>query len=35
MGITKRVAVEHGYTGPMRTLPREVAAGIYYAVPIW
>ena len=30
MGITKRVAVEHGYTGPMRTLPREVATSIYY-----
>lgn len=30
MGITKRVAVEHGYTGPMRTLPRDVATSIYY-----
>lgn len=30
MGVTKRVAVESGYTGPMRTLPREVAEGIYY-----
>lgn len=30
MGITKRVAVEHGYSGPMRTLPREVAESIYY-----
>lgn len=30
MGITKRVAVENGYRGPMRTLPREVAEGIYY-----
>jgi lysozyme family protein len=30
-GITKRVAVEHGYTGPMRTMPREVAEGIYYS----
>jgi lysozyme family protein len=30
MGITKRVAVDHGYTGPMRTLPRGVAESIYY-----
>ena len=30
MGITKRVAVENGYTGPMRSLPREVAESIYY-----
>lgn len=30
MGITKRVAVANGYTGPMRQLPREVATGIYY-----
>jgi lysozyme family protein len=30
MGITKKVAVKHGYTGPMRTLPRSVAEGIYY-----
>jgi len=30
MGITKRVAVEAGYTGPMRTLPRSVAESIYY-----
>jgi hypothetical protein len=30
MGITKKVAVAHGYSGPMRTLPREVAEGIYY-----
>lgn len=30
MGITKRVAVANGYTGPMRTLPREVATSIYY-----
>lgn len=30
MGITKKVAVEHGYTGPMKTLPREVAVSIYY-----
>jgi lysozyme family protein len=30
MGITKRVARESGYSGPMRTLPREVAESIYY-----
>lgn len=30
MGITKRVAVENGYDGPMQTLPREVAESIYY-----
>lgn len=30
MGITKRTAVQHGYTGPMRTLPRDVANSIYY-----
>lgn len=30
MGITKTVARQHGYTGPMRTLPREVAESIYY-----
>lgn len=30
MGITKVVAVQNGYTGPMRTLPREVAESIYY-----
>lgn len=30
MGITKRVAVEHGYTGPMRELPRDVATSIYF-----
>lgn len=30
MGVTKRVAVEHGYTGPMRTLPRDVAESIYF-----
>lgn len=30
MGITKRVAVQSGYTGPMRKLPREVAESIYY-----
>lgn len=30
MGVTKRVAVKNGYTGPMRTMPREVATSIYY-----
>lgn len=30
MGVTKRVAVAHGYTGPMRTLPRGVATSIFY-----
>lgn len=30
MGITKRVAVDHGYKGPMGTLPRGVAESIYY-----
>jgi lysozyme family protein len=30
MGITKVVAVQNGYTGPMRTLPRGVAESIYY-----
>jgi hypothetical protein len=30
MGITKEVAVANGYSGPMRTLPREVAESIYY-----
>lgn len=30
MGITKVTAVQNGYTGPMRTLPREVAESIYY-----
>lgn len=30
LGITKRVAVANGYSGPMRTLPREVAESIYY-----
>lgn len=30
MGITKRVAREHGYSGPMRSLPRPVAESIYY-----
>lgn len=29
-GITKRVAVAKGYTGPMRELPDEVAQSIYY-----
>lgn len=28
-GITKRVAVENGYTGPMRALTREQAKAIY------
>lgn len=30
MGITKTVARQHGYAGPMRTLPRAVAESIYY-----
>lgn len=30
MGITRTVAVKRGYTGPMRTLPKSVAEGIYY-----
>lgn len=30
MGITKKVAVQNGYHGPMRTLPRSVAQSIYY-----
>jgi lysozyme family protein len=30
MGITKPVARAHGYTGPMRSLPRDVASSIYY-----
>lgn len=30
MGITVQVARENGYTGPMRTLPRDVAESIYY-----
>lgn len=30
LGITKKVAVQHGYTGPMRALPRDVATSIYY-----
>lgn len=29
-GITKRVAVEAGYRGPMRTIPREIVVSIYY-----
>jgi len=29
-GVTKRVAVEEGYRGPMRTLPKEVATSIHY-----
>lgn len=30
MGITKEVAVQNKYTGPMKTLPKEVAVSIYY-----
>ncbi len=30
-GITKATAMRHGYTGPMRELPLEVAAAIYEA----
>lgn len=30
MGITKKVAVQHGYTGPMKALPHAVAQSIYY-----
>jgi lysozyme family protein len=30
MGVTKRVAVAEGYTGPMRQLPRDVATSIYF-----
>jgi lysozyme family protein len=30
-GVTKRVAVAHGYTGPMRQLPEETAKSIYRA----
>jgi lysozyme family protein len=30
MGITKATARANGYSGPMRTLPREVATSIYY-----
>jgi lysozyme family protein len=29
-GVTKRVAVAHGYTGPMRKLPDDVVHSIYY-----
>ncbi len=29
-GITKSVAVAHGYTGPMKALPHSVAVSIYY-----
>lgn len=29
MGITQTTAVEHGYTGPMKELPQEVALNIY------
>jgi hypothetical protein len=29
-GVVKKVAVQNGYTGPMRTMPREVAESIYY-----
>lgn len=30
MGITKKVAVSHGYTGPMKQLPKDLAASIYF-----
>lgn len=30
MGITKKVAQDNGYAGPMRTLPRATAESIYY-----
>jgi lysozyme family protein len=30
LGITKQVAVQHGYTGPMKQLPKELAESIYY-----
>jgi lysozyme family protein len=30
MGVTKRVAIENGYVGPMRHLPRSVAESIYF-----
>ncbi len=30
MGITKKVALENGYVGPMRELPRGVVESIYY-----
>lgn len=29
-GITKRVAVANGYTGPMRTIPHDVVVSIYH-----
>lgn len=29
-GVTKKVAVANGYTGPMRAMPKEVAQSIYY-----
>lgn len=28
-GVTKRVAIQSGYTGPMRQMPRETAKAIY------
>ncbi len=31
-GVTARVALKNGYTGPMRNLPREKAAEIYRAL---
>lgn len=34
LGITKRVAVEHGYTGPMRNLPKDKAGEIYVSTYI-
>lgn len=30
-GITRKVAVQHGYTGPMRTIPDSVVHSIYYS----
>ena len=30
LGITKKVAVQAGYTAPMKQLPKEVAVSIYY-----
>lgn len=33
-GITKRVAVEHGYTGDMRDIPMDIVKHIYY-VSYW
>lgn len=30
-GVTQRVAIKHGYTGDMRTFPREMAKDIYRA----